>query len=219
MTTREGFDRDLHQLQDDLLRLGALVESALDRALEALRTRSLPLASAVIASDNTIDALHLELEERCLRLMATQQPMAKDLRTIAAVWITTIDLERMGDHAEDIARIVLRLGEQPLLKPLIDIPRMADLVRGMLRDGLDAFVRRDPALARQMAARDDEIDHLYAQIFRELLTYMLEDTRNIQRATHLLMVAQALERMGDHATNIAERVIYMVTGTLKELNV
>lgn len=219
MTTREAFDRDLHQLQDDLLRMGALVESALDRAIEALRNRSVQLADAIIAADNTIDALHLELEERCLRLMATQQPMAKDLRTIAAVWIMTIDLERMGDHAEDIARIVQRIADQPLLKPLIDIPRMADLVRGMLRDGLDAFISRDTELARQMAARDDEIDHLYRQIFRELLTYMLEDTRNIQRATHLLMVAQALERMGDHATNIAERVIYMVTGTLQELNV
>ena len=219
MTTREAFDRDLHQLRDDLLRMGALVESALDRALEALRNRSVQLADAIIAADNTIDALHLELEERCLRLMATQQPMAKDLRTIAAVWIMTIDLERMGDHAEDIARIVQRIADQPLLKPLIDIPRMADLVRGMLRDGLDAFISRDTELARQMAARDDEIDHLYRQIFRELLTYMLEDTRNIQRATHLLMVAQALERMGDHATNIAERVIYMVTGTLQELNV
>lgn len=219
MTTREAFDRDLHQLQDDLLRLGALVESALDRAIEALRSRSVQLADAVIAADNTIDALHLELEERCLRLMATQQPMAKDLRTIAAVWIMTIDLERMGDHAEDIARIVQRIAEQPLLKPLIDIPRMAELVRGMLRDGLDAFIARDTGLARQMAARDDEIDHVYAQLFRELLTYMLEDPRNIQRATHLLMVAQALERMGDHATNIAERVIYMVTGNLIELNV
>ncbi len=219
MTTREAFDRDLHQLQDDLLRLGALVESALDRAIEALRSRSVQVADAVIAADNTIDALHLELEERCLRLMATQQPMAKDLRTIAAVWIMTIDLERMGDHAEDIARIVQRIAEQPLLKPLIDIPRMAELVRGMLRDGLDAFIARDIAQARQMAARDDEIDHVYAQLFRELLTYMLEDPRNIQRATHLLMVAQALERMGDHATNIAERVIYMVTGNLIELNV
>jgi phosphate transport system protein len=219
MTTREAFDRDLHKLQDDLLRLGALVESALDRAIESLRSRSVQLADAVIAADNTIDALHLELEDRCLRLMATQQPMAKDLRTIAAVWITTIDLERMGDHAEDIARIVQRIAEQPLLKPLIDIPRMAELVRGMLRDGLDAFIARDTTLARQMAQRDDEIDHLYSQVFRELLTYMLEDTRNIQRATHLLMVAQALERMGDHATNIAERVIYMVTGNLIELNV
>jgi phosphate transport system protein len=177
------------------------------------------MADAIIAADNTIDALHLDLEDRCLRLMATQQPMAKDLRTIAAVWLMTIDLERMGDHAEDIARATKRMADEPLLKPLVDIPRMADVVQQMLRDGLDAFVRRDTALAQRMAARDDDVDHLYAQVFRELLTYMIEDPRSIQRATHLLMVAQALERMGDHVTNIAERVIYMVTGTLKELNV
>jgi phosphate transport system protein len=219
MHTRETFDRDLTQLQDDLLRMGALVDEALRRSMEALRERSVDLAEAIIQDDNRIDALHLDLEDRCLRLMATQQPMAKDLRTIAAVWTMTIDLERMGDHAEDIARATKRLAEQPLLKPLIDIPRMAEIVRGMLRDGLDAFVRRDTALAQRMAQKDDEVDHLYSQVFRELLTYMIEDPRNIQRATHLLMVAQALERMGDHATNIAERVIYMVTGTLKELNV
>ena len=219
MHTRETFDRDLTQLQDDLLRMGALVDDALRRSMEALRARSVEMAEAIIQDDNRIDALHLDLEDRCLRLMATQQPMAKDLRTIAAVWTMTIDLERMGDHAEDIARATKRLAEQPLLKPLIDIPRMAETVRGMLRDGLDAFVRRDTALAQRMAEKDDEVDHLYSQVFRELLTYMIEDPRNIQRATHLLMVAQALERMGDHATNIGERVIYMVTGTLKELNV
>ncbi len=219
MTTREAFDRELTQLQDDLLRMGALVEEAVRRSIEALRARSIEMADAIIEADNTIDALHLDLEDRCLRLMATQQPMAKDLRTIAAVWTMTIDLERMGDHAEDIARATKRTAEQPLLKPLIDIPRMAEIVREMLRDGLDAFVRRDTALAQRMAGKDDEVDHLYAQVFRELLTYMIEDPRNIPRATHLLMVAQALERMGDHATNVAERVIYMVTGTLRELNV
>ncbi len=219
MTTRETFDRDLEQLQQDLLRMGDLVDTAIRQAIEALQARSAEQAEAVVVSDNAIDALHLELEDRCLRLMATQQPMAKDLRMIAAIWTMTIDLERMGDHAEDIARITRRIAAQPLLKPLIDIPRMADLVREMLRDGLDAFVRRDTGLAEQMALKDDAVDHLYAQVFRELLTYMIEDPRNIQRATHLLMVAQALERMGDHATNIAERVIYMVTGTLRELNV
>jgi phosphate transport system protein len=219
VTTREAFDRELIQLQDDLLRMGALVEESIRRSIEALRARSVDMADAIIAADNTIDALHLDLEDRCLRLMATQQPMAKDLRTIAAVWLMTIDLERMGDHAEDIARATKRMADEPLLKPLVDIPRMADVVQQMLRDGLDAFVRRDTALAQRMAARDDDVDHLYAQVFRELLTYMIEDPRSIQRATHLLMVAQALERMGDHVTNIAERVIYMVTGTLKELNV
>ena len=219
MTTRETFDRDLGRLQEDLLRMGGLVQAALRQSIEALGARSVTLADEVISGDNATDALHLELEERCLQLMATQQPMAKDLRMIAAVWAMSIDLERMGDHAEDIARVTRRLAEQPLLKPLMDIPRMADLVSEMLREGLDAFVARDAARAERMAAKDDGVDHLYAQVFRELLTYMLEDPRNTQRATHLLMVAQALERMGDHATNIAERVIYMVTGTLKELNV
>lgn len=219
MTTREAFDHELTRLQDDLLRMGALVEEAIRRSIEALRARSVEMADAIVEADDTIDALHLDLEDRCLRLMATQQPMAKDLRTIAAVWTMTIDLERIGDHAEDIARATKRMADQPLLKPLIDVPRMAEVVQGMLRDGLDAFVRRDTGLAERMAARDDEVDHLYGQVFRELLTYMIEDPRSIQRATHLLMVAQALERMGDHATNIAERVIYMVTGTLRELNV
>ena len=216
--TREAFDRELAGLRDDLLRMGALVEEAVRRSVEALRSRSVEGAEAVIAADNAIDALHLELEERCLMLMATQQPMAKDLRTIAAVWAMTMDLERIGDHAEDIARATKRMADQPLLKPLIDIPRMAEMVQQMLRTGLDAFVQRDVNLAQQMAAADDEVDHLYGQVFRELLTYMIEDPHNIQRATHLLFSAQALERMGDHATNIAERVIYMVTGTLKELN-
>ena len=219
MPTRESFDQDLRQLSDDLLRMGTLVEDSVRRSIDALRARSTVLAEEIVASDNTIDALHLELEERCVRLMATQQPMAKDLRTIAAVWAMTIDLERIADHSEDIARMVLRIASEPLLKPLMDIPRMSEIVREMLRDGLDVFVRHDVGLAARMAARDDDVDHLYSQVFRELLTYMIEDPRSIERATHLLMAAQAVERMGDHATNIAERVIYMVTGTLKELNV
>jgi phosphate transport system protein len=218
MTTRETFDRDLQELQADLLRMGDLVDGAMHRSIEALQARSTRQADAVINADNAIDRLHLELEDRCLRLMATQQPMAKDLRMIASVWAMTIDLERMADHAEDIAKITKRIAEEPLLKPLVDIPRMAEMVHEMLRDGLDAFVGRDADLAERMAGKDDAVDHLYGQVFRELLTYMIEDTKNIQRATHLLMVAQALERMGDHATNIGERVIYMVTGTLKELN-
>jgi len=219
MPTRDAFDRDLRQLSDDLIRLGTLVEDQVRRSIDALRSRSVELAQEIITSDNAVDQLHLELENRCMQLMATQQPMAKDLRTIAAIWAMTIDLERIGDHAEDIARTVRRMAPEPPIKPLIDIPRMADLMREMLRDGLDAFVRRDTTLAERMAAADDAVDHLYSQVFRELLTYMIEDPKSIQRATHLLMVAQALERMADHTTNIAERVIYMVTGTLRELNV
>ena len=218
MPTREAFDQDLRQLSDDLLRMGTLVEDAVRRSIDALRARDTVLAGAIVAADNTIDALHLDLEERCLRLIATQQPMAKDLRQIAAIWAMTIDLERIGDHAEDIARMVQRIAGEPLLKPLIDIPRMSEIVLEMLREGLDAFVRKDVVEAERMVSLDDDVDHLYSQVFRELLTYMIEDPRTITRATHLLMAAQAVERMGDHATNIAERVIYMVTGTLKELN-
>jgi phosphate transport system protein len=218
MAPRETFDRDLQQLETNLLNLGDMVDEALRRSVEALQERNAPLAKAVVDADDAIDALHLELEERCVQLMATQQPMAGDLRLIAAVWAMTIDLERMADHAVDIARVTERLASEPLLKPLIDIPRMADMVRTMVHEGLDAFARRDAEQAARMATRDDEVDHLYSQIFRELLTYMLDDPHVIQQATSLLMVAQALERIGDHATNIAERIIYMVTGTLKELN-
>ena len=218
VSNRETFDRDLQGLQEDLLHLGAVVQTAVRRSVEALETRSVAKADEVIRGDDATDALHIKLEEQCMRLMATQQPMAKDLRMIAAVWAMSIDLERVGDHAEDIARTTKRIAEQPLLKPLIDIPRMANLVVEMLREGLDAFVARDAQAAERMARKDDEVDHLYAQVFRELLTYMLEDPRNTQRATYLLMVAQALERVGDHATNIAERVIFMVTGVFKELN-
>jgi len=218
VSTRDAFDRDLRQLQDDFLRMGRLVDAAVQRAIEALQARSVEGAEAVIASDNVIDALHLQLEDRCLRLFATQQPMAKDLRMIAAVWAMTIDLERMGDHAEDIAKVTRRMAGESPLTPLVDIPEMAELARGMLRDGLDAFVRGDAAQAERMARDDDKVDHLYAQVFMELLAYMIDDPKNIQRAILLLMVAQALERAADHATNLAERVIYMITGTLKELN-
>ena len=218
VSTRDAFDRDLRQLQDDFLRMGRLVDAAVQRAIEALQARSVEGAEAVIASDNVIDALHLQLEDRCLRLFATQQPMAKDLRMIAAVWAMTIDLERMGDHAEDIAKVTRRMAGESPLTPLVDIPEMAELARGMLRDGLDAFVRGDAAQAERMARDDDKVDHLYAQVFMELLAYMFDDPKNIQRAILLLTVAQALERAADHATNLAERVIYMITGTLKELN-
>jgi len=218
VSTRDAFDRDLRQLRDDFLRMGRLVDAAVQRAIEALQARSVEGAEAVIASDNVIDALHLQLEDRCLRLFATQQPMAKDLRMIAAVWAMTIDLERMGDHAEDIAKVTRRMAGESPLTPLVDIPEMAELARGMLRDGLDAFVRGDAAQAERMARDDDKVDHLYAQVFMELLAYMFDDPKNIQRAILLLTVAQALERAADHATNLAERVIYMITGTLKELN-
>lgn len=217
--TRELFTRELEALQDDIVCMAGMAGEAIHAAVEALKDRDTALAERIIAEDDRIDALHLELEERCMRLLARQQPMASDLRTIAAVLAITIDLERMADHAEGISKSVKRLGDQPLLKPLIDIPRMEALVREMLRDAIDAFLRRDPALAEAMAKKDDEVDALRSQVFRELLTYMMSDPRSIPRALELLLVAQHLERAADHITNIGERVIYMVTGELRELNV
>ncbi len=217
--TRELYLRELEALKTDVIRMAAMAGGAIREAVEALRDRDVARAERVIADDDRIDAMHLDLENRCMRLLALQQPMASDLRTIAAVFAITIDLERMADHAEGISKAARRLADQPLLKPLIDIPRMEELVQQMLRDSMDALLRQDASLAESMAKSDDEIDALRSQVFRELLTYMLSDPRTTPRALELLLVAQHLERAADHVTNIGERVIYMVTGELRELNV
>jgi phosphate transport system protein len=217
--TREGYVKELEALQSDLVRMARMAGAAVHAAVQALKDRDVTQADRIIREDDAVDALHLELEERCMRLLALQQPMASDLRTIAAVFAISIDLERLADHAEGISRAAKRIVEQPLLKPLIDIPRMDALVGEMLRDAMDAFVDHDAALAEAMARRDDEVDGLRSQIFRELLTYMISDPRAVPRALELLLVAQHLERAADHVTNIGERVIYMVTGEFRELNV
>jgi phosphate transport system protein len=217
--TRDLFVRDLGALQADVVGMATRAGEAIHAAVEALRDRDVARARRIIADDDGIDRMHLELEERCMRLLARQQPMASDLRMIAAVFAITLDLERLADHAEGISTAVERLGDQPLLKPLIDIPRMEALVQQMLQDAMQACARRDTALARATALRDDEVDALRAQVFRELLTYMMSDPATVSRALELLLVAQHLERAADHVTNIAERVIYAVTGDLRELNV
>ncbi|MER3545373.1 MAG: phosphate transport system regulatory protein PhoU [Chloroflexota bacterium] len=219
ISPRGTLDRELARLRDELLRLGSLVDSAIERALRALQTRDLALARQVSQDDQAINDLRYKIEEDCLALIATQQPAAVDLRTTVAILNIIIDLERMADHAAGIAEIVIRMGTEPLLKPLIDIPRMAQIDREMLRRSLDAFIAHDPDLAREVAQRDDEVDHLYNQIFRELLTYMIEDPKTITRATYLLWVAHNLERIGDRVTNISERVVFMTTGIVRELNV
>ncbi len=216
---RGTLDRELARLRDDLLRLSSQVDGAIERAIHALQARDLELARQVMQDDQAINDLRYKIEEDCLTLIATQQPTAVDLRTTVAILNIIIDLERIADHAAGIAEIVVRMGTEPLLKPLIDIPRMTRIVREMLRRSLDAFVARDPNLAREVAQRDDEVDHLYNQVFRELLTYMLEDPKTITRATYLLWVAHNLERIGDRVTNISERVIFMTTGEVRELNV
>jgi phosphate transport system protein len=216
--TRGLLDQELTAIQNDILRLGSMVEEAIQQAIKALKGRDVQLAQQVIADDERINSLRYAIEQKCLVTIATQQPVASDLRTIIAAMHIAIDMERMADHAEGIATLVTRLADQPLLKPLIDVPRMADIACEMLRDSLDAFIARDPEAARAIVARDDEIDQLYDQVFRELLTYMLQDQQTINRATFLLWVAHNLERIGDRITNISERVVFMTTGVLKELD-
>jgi phosphate transport system protein len=215
--TRLTFDRDLATTQDDLLRLGSLVDAAIEQAMEALAARDMRLARQIVTDDARVNELRFQIEETCVTLLATQ-PAAGDLRAIVSAMSIVGDLERMGDHAAGIARTVLRMGNEPLLKPLIDMPRMALECRTMLRRALDAYVTRDAELARRVADQDDTIDDLYKQIFRELLSFMVEDPHTTTRALYLLFSAHNLERIGDRVMNIAERVIFMTTGNMKELN-
>jgi phosphate transport system protein len=218
-TTRAVFDRQLHILQDDVLFMGSMVEKAIDRSVDALRRLDSGLARQIIEGDAAINAKRWQIEEQAVTLIATQQPMASDLRVIASVIHIVTDLERMGDYAAGIAKIVLMHGEQTLLKPLIDVPRMAELATDMLRRSLDALVQRDVDAAAAIAAEDDLVDALYEQIYRELLSFMIEDPHTIQRATWLLWVSHNLERIADRVTNVCERVVYIVTGKMEEINV
>jgi phosphate transport system protein len=217
--TRTAFERQLAQIQGDMLVLAGMVEAAIERGIEALKSRKVELARQIIADDLKINRKRYETEEKCLELIATQQPLASDLRTIVAVLHIIVDLERIGDHAEGIAKIALLLADEPPLKPYIDIPRMAEVATRMLRRSLDAFKNRDANLARSICNEDDEVDALYDQVYRELLTYMLSDPKTIERATHLTWVAHNLERIADRVTNICERVVYLVEGKIGELNV
>ena len=211
---RTEYENQLQGIQDELLQIGGLVESSITKALEALKSRDLEAAREVVADDDVIDFRQLALEEQCIDMLALQQPMGGDLRTLVSVLQIASELERTGDYAEGIAKISLRMGEAPLLKPLIDIPRMGEMSIQMLRNSLRAFIDHDNEAALQVAVDDDEVDALYEQVFRELLTYMIEDPRTIRRATYLIWVAHDLERIADRATNIAERVIYVTTGVL-----
>lgn len=216
---RESFHRHLHELQDDLLVLGSMVEKSIERAMESLRNRDLELAHQVIADDEKINHKRFEIEEKCIELIVTQQPMASDLRIIIAVLNIIVDLERIADHATGNARIAIMIGNEPPLKPLIDLPRMAQKTGEMLRRSLDAFINRDAEAAKQICAEDDEVDALYDQVFRELITFMAEDTKTITRATRLIWVGHNLERSADRVTNICERVVYVVTGKMEEIGV
>jgi phosphate transport system protein len=217
--TRTAFERRLDEVQEDMLVLAGMVEAAIERGIEALRNRDVELARQIIADDLKINGKRYDTEEKCLELIATQQPLASDLRTIVAVLHIIVDLERMGDHAEGIAKIALLLADEPPLKPYIDVPRMAEVAIRMLKGSLEAFKNRDADRARAICDEDDEVDALYDQVYRELLTYMLSDPKTIERATHLTWVAHNLERIADRVTNICERVVYLVEGKIGELPV
>ena len=203
------FDHELKTLKDQLLLMGGRAEGIVRKSIESLRRNDPVLAEQVFADDRAIDRLEIDIEESCLRLLALQQPLAGDLRFITAALKISNDLERVGDHAVNIAGGTTRLADKPMLKPLVDIPRMADIAIGMLHDSLDAFVRRDADSARRLVRRDDEVDDLNRQLFRELLSYMIEEPSTITRATELILVARNLERIADLATNVAEEVVFI----------
>jgi phosphate transport system protein len=218
LNPRETLDRALQELLDDILFLGGMVEEAVRAAVAALKQRDLQASEKIYEADDNINKKHFEIEDRCITLIATQQPMAKDLRLLAAVIEISTELERMGDYAKGIAKINILLGTEPLVKPLIDIPRMADLGLDMLHRALVAFVAGDADTAREIPKEDDQIDALYNQVYRELVTYMIADTTTIDRANFLLWAAHNLERLADRVTNICERTIYMATGEMRELD-
>ena len=203
------FEKELAALKEEMLLMGGRAEAVVRKAVEALRRVDVALAQEVLDADRIIDRMEIDVDDRCVRLLALQQPMARDLRFITAALKIVNDLERVGDHAVNIAQGAVRLAGEPLLKPLVDIPRMAELAGGMLHDALDAFVRQDAETARRLCARDDEVDALNRQVFDDLVAYMVGDPRTVTRALELILVARNLERVADLATNIAEEVVFI----------
>ncbi len=216
---RGEYDRQFKHVRDDLLRMGTMVDQSIAKSLESLQNRDRSLAQRIIEEDEEINALRFKIEEACLALIATQQPAATDLRAVVAAMSIVVEMERMADHAAGIAKTVILMGDEPLLKPLIDIPRMVKLAREMLQKSLEAYVNCDPKNARMIADRDDEMDLLYEAVFEELLEIMASKPGSVQRATYLMWCAHNLERIGDRVTNIAERVVFVSTGDMRELNV
>lgn len=208
------FDREIEHLKDLLLRMGAMVEDQINESIRALLERDTAAAQRVIDGDTAVDRMELEIDQHTIELIAMMQPAAVDLRFVATAMKITPELERIADLAVDVCERAIELHREPQLKPLIDIPRLARIAQDMVRQSLDAFVRRDAVLARQVIARDDEVDLLTEQSFRELLTYMLEDSRNISRAIRLTFIGKYFERMADGATNICEMIVYLAEGTV-----
>jgi phosphate transport system protein len=219
MEMSAGFSKGFKEIQDKVMAMGDMVAKEINRSVEALKNRDLKMAHQIIANDAKIDELRFAIEDRCIELVATQKPTTNDLRVIVAVINIITELERIGDYAEGNAKIVVMIGDEPPLKPLIDIPRMAELTIEMIDKSLKSFVTRDVELAKHVVTIDNAVDGLYDQVFRELLTFMMVDPKTINRATRLIWVAHNLERAADRVTNICERVVFMVTGKMEELEV
>jgi len=218
MPIRNTFERHLGDLRDDLLRLSSMTDRAIADSIKALIDRDAALAHQVSSTDAKLNELRYQIEEHAYTLIATQQPNATDLRVIVGAANVAINLERIGDHAAGIARLTIRMADQPLLKPLIDVPQMAEVGRSMVRDSVTAFLNQDVALAEQVVQRDEQVDRLHKQVYNELIGFMTKDPSTVERATFLLWVSHNLERIGDRATNICERAIYVATGELKEFS-
>ena len=216
---REQFQRQIAALQDGVLEMGSMVERAVERSMQALMDRDVQLARSVIEDDKEINAINFHLQNACISLLAQQAPLAGDLRMIVSVTAIMSDLERMGDHAEGNARIVVMMQDEPLVKPLIDMPIMASRAVEMLRNSVQAFVDQDTEAAYLVGAADEEVDRLYDQIYADLIQVMIGDPTTIEPSTHLLWVAHNLERIADRATNIAERTVYSATGMLPQMDV
>ena len=215
---RKTFETEIQQLKDDLLLLGSMVEGAILHSVQALKKRDLEASRRIYEMDSQINAKRFAIEEQVMVAIATQQPMAHDLRLLASILEVAGELERMGDYAKGIATVNIRMGEQPLLKPLLDIPRMAQKDADMLHRALTAFVNEDAEAARTIPNEDEEVDQLYTQVYRELMTFVMADAKSIERANWLLWVAHNLERVADRVTNICERTIFIVTGEIKEID-
>ncbi|HYF83253.1 MAG TPA: phosphate signaling complex protein PhoU [Clostridia bacterium] len=216
--TRNYFDQELQDLQVSLLKMSSMVEELLGDSVKALKTQDVELAQKVIKNDDLIDDMEFVVEDKCLKLIALQSPLAKDLRIIATALKIITDLERIADYAVDIAKITIKLADEKYIKELIDIPRMAEIAVKMVKGSIDAYVHLDTEKAREVAKWDDEVDALYKQIFRELLFIMMEDPKTSHQATNFLLISRYLERIGDHVTNICERIIYSVTSEHVDLN-
>jgi len=215
---REAYRQEMQRLQDEVLALGSQVETALLDAVDALKRRDLKKAEEIIDADQAVNERRFRIEHDVLVIIATQQPAARDLRTLAAVLEIITELERIGDYAKGISKISLLIGDNPLLKPLIDIPRMAERAVGMIDRALTAFAHADAELAKSIPAEDDEVDNLYNQVYRELVTYIIADPTVLDQANYLMWAAHNIERAADRATNLCERVVFMVTGKMEELD-